>query len=313
MEPMPTTQSLEPASMNSGSGMPSWKAWWLAARPKTLPAAIAPVIAGSAVAFHEHGFFLPAAVAALITALLLQIAANFANDAIDFKRGADTPDRAGPTRVTAGGMLTADAVLRATGVVLALAAVTGLYLVWRAGWPFLLLGLAAIVCAVAYTGGPFPISYLGLGELFVFLFFGLLAVAGTAYVQTLELSWLAIGVSAPIGALAVGILVVNNLRDIPTDTAAGKRTLAVRIGARNTQYEYGLMLLIAAVAPFLFFAVGWLNWSCVLTVLAWPFFFRLWQAITTRTGPALNPSLGKTGQALLIFSLLLSAALVISR
>ena len=293
--------------------MPAWKAWWLAARPKTLPAAIAPVIAGSAVAYHERGFSLPAALAALITALLLQIAANFANDAIDFKKGADTVERAGPTRVTAGGLLTADAVLKATGVVLALAAVCGLFLVWRAGWPFLLLGLLAIVCAVAYTGGPFPISYLGLGELFVFLFFGVLAVAGTAYVQTLHLTRLALAVSAPLGALAVGILIVNNLRDIPTDTAAGKRTLAVRIGARNTRFEYGLMLLIAMAAPVVFFLVGWLNWSWLLTVLAWPVFYRLWQAVSTRTGPALNPSLGNTGKALLLYSVLLSAALAISR
>jgi 1,4-dihydroxy-2-naphthoate octaprenyltransferase len=310
---MPTTQSLEPASMNPKPVIPVWKAWWLAARPKTLPAAIAPVIAGSAVAYHEHGLYLPAAIAALITALLLQIAANFANDAIDFKKGADTAERAGPTRVTAGGLLTADAVLKATGVVLALAAVCGLLLVWRAGWPFLLLGLAAIVCAVAYTGGPFPISYLGLGELFVFLFFGLLAVAGTAYVQTLHLTRLALAVSVPIGALAVGILIVNNLRDIPTDTATGKRTLAVRIGARNTQYEYGSMLLIAMAAPPALFFAGWLNWSWLLTVFAWPVFYRLWRAITTKTGPALNPSLGNTGKGLLLYSVLLSAALVISR
>ncbi len=310
---MPTIQSLEPTSLNPKPGMPSWKAWWLAARPKTLPAAIAPVIAGSAVAVHEHGFFLPAAIAALITALLLQIAANFANDAIDFKKGTDTAERAGPTRVTASGILSADAVLKATGLALVLAAVCGLYLVWRAGWPFLLLGLAAIVCAVAYTGGPFPISYLGLGELFVFLFFGLLAVAGTAYVQTLELTWMAVAISIPIGALAVGILIVNNLRDIPTDTATGKRTLAVRIGARNTQYEYGLMLVIAMATPLALFFLGWLNWSWMLTVFTWPVFYRLWQAITTQTGPALNPSLGKTGKALLLYSVLLSAALVISR
>lgn len=293
--------------------IPIWKAWWLAARPKTLPAAIAPVIAGSAVAVHEGGFHLLAAAAALITALLLQIAANFANDAIDFKKGADTAERAGPARVTAGGLLTADAVLKATAIVLAMAAISGLYLVWRGGWPFALLGLAAIVCAVAYTGGPFPISYLGLGELFVFLFFGLLAVAGTAYVQTLHLTWLALAVSVPVGALAVSILVVNNLRDIPTDMATGKRTVAVRIGPRYTHFEYGVMLFIAMEAPLSFYFAGWLNWSWVLTVLAWPFFYRLWQEITTKTGSALNPLLGKTGKVLLLYSVLLSAALVISR
>jgi 1,4-dihydroxy-2-naphthoate octaprenyltransferase len=310
---MTTTRSLDPTAKPPKPSVPTWKAWWLAARPKTLPAAIAPVIAGSAVAVHEHGFHLPAAVAALITALLLQVAANFANDAIDFKKGADTAERAGPTRVTAGGLLSADAVLKATGVALALAAVCGLFLVWRAGWPFLLLGLAAMVCAVAYTGGPFPISYLGLGELFVFLFFGLLAVMGTAYVQTLQLTWLALAVSVPIGALAVGILIVNNLRDIPTDTAAGKRTLAVRMGARNTQYEYGLMLLVAMATPPALFLAGWLNWSWTLTVVAWPVLYQLWRGIASQTGPALNPWLGNTGKALLLYSVLLSAALVISR
>lgn len=310
---MPTARSFDSTAPAAEPAMPLWKAWWLAARPKTLPAAVAPVIAGTAVAFHEGGFHWLAALAALITALLLQIAANLANDAIDFKKGADTAERAGPTRVTAGGLLSADTVLKATAVTLALAAVCGLYLVWRAGWPFLLLGLAALVCAVAYTGGPFPISYLGLGEIFVFLFFGLVAVAGTAYVQTLELTRLALAVSVPIGVLVVAILIVNNLRDIPTDTLTGKKTLAVRMGARATQYEYGLMLAIAAGAPLLFYFVGWLNWSWILTLLAWPVFYRLWQTVTTQTGPALNPLLGKTGQALLLYSVLLSAALVISR
>lgn len=306
--------------MSSPSAIPSapvsqprWRLWWLAARPKTLPAAIAPVIAGSAVAFHEHGFHLLTALVALVTALLLQIAANFANDAIDFKRGADTAERTGPTRVTASGLITADDVLRATGITLALATLTGLYLVWRGGWPFLLLGLAALVCAVAYTGGPFPISYLGLGEVFVFAFFGPLAVAGTAYVQTRELTTLALAVSVPMGALATGILIVNNLRDLPTDAKAGKRTVAVRIGARNTQFEYAAMLVVAAVAPIVFWLVGWLNWSWVLTLGAWPALWSLWKQITTRTGPALNPTLGNTGKTLLLVSVLLSAALVLSR
>jgi 1,4-dihydroxy-2-naphthoate octaprenyltransferase len=215
--------------------------------------------------------------------------------------------------VTASGLLPARSVLRATGVVIGLASLTGLILVWRGGWPILLLGLAAIVCAVAYTGGPYPLGYLGLGEVFVFLFFGVIAVAGTAYVQTLSLNWLAFGVSIPVGALAVGILVVNNLRDIPTDTVAGKRTIAVRVGPRGTQIEYGLMLLIAMAAPAIFFALGWLNWSWLLTLGSWPLFRRLWRIVTTQTGPALNPALGGTGKALLVYALLLSAALVLSR
>lgn len=309
---MPTTSSLPSTGAPPGP-MPAWKVWWMAARPKTLPAAIAPVIAGCAVAIHDHGFVPIVALAAMFTALLLQIAANFANDAFDFRRGADTPNRAGPVRVTASGLLPARSVLRATGLVLGLASLTGLLLVWRGGWPMLVLGVAAIVCAVAYTGGPYPLGYLGLGEVFVFLFFGLIAVAGTAYVQTLSLSWLAIGVSIPVGALAVGILIVNNLRDIPTDTVAGKRTIAVRVGPRATQIEYGLMLLIAMTAPVVLFTLGWLNWSWLLTLGAWPRFRRLWRIVTTQSGPALNPALGGTGKALLVYALLLSAALVLSR
>ncbi|MGB3307638.1 MAG: 1,4-dihydroxy-2-naphthoate polyprenyltransferase [Thermomicrobiales bacterium] len=290
-----------------------WQLWWMAARPKTLPAAIAPVLAGTAVAIHERGFHWLSALLALITALLLQIAANFANDALDFKRGADTHERTGPTRITASGLITADAVLRATWITLGLAVVSGLYLVWRGGWPFLILGIASIICAVAYTGGPFPLGYLGLGEVFVFIFFGPVAVAGTAYVQTHNLTALALATSVPIGAMAIGILVVNNLRDLPTDRKAGKHTIAVRIGPRNTQVEYAAMLLITALAPLAFWLVGWLNMWWLLTILSWPALFQLWRQITSRTGPALNPTLGNTGKTLLLFSVLLSLALILAR
>lgn len=284
----------------------------MATRPKTLPAAIAPVIAGTAVAVHEGGEHWPTAILAMVTALLLQIAANFANDALDFRRGADTADRLGPTRITASGLVTADAVMRATALVLGLAVLTGLPLVLRGRWPILLIGLAAIVCAVAYTGGPAPLAYLGLGEVFVFLFFGLAAVAGTAYVQTGELTALALTTSVPIGALAVAILVVNNLRDIDTDRRAGKRTIAVRLGEPGTRWEYGALLVVAGAAPIVFWGIGWLNWSCVLTIIWWPFGAGLWNQVTSRTGRDLNPTLGNTGRALLYYSLALAAALVIS-
>ncbi len=286
--------------------------WTMATRPKTLPAAIAPVIAGTAGAVHEGGEHWPTAILAMVTALLLQIAANFANDALDFRRGADTADRLGPTRITASGLVSADAVMRATALVLGLAVLTGLPLVLRGGWLILLIGLAAIVCAVAYTGGPFPLAYLGLGEIFVFLFFGLAAVAGTAYVQTGELTALALTTSVPIGALAVAILVVNNLRDIDTDRRAGKRTMAVRLGERGTRWEYGALLAVAGAAPIVFWGVGWLNWSCVLTIIWWPFGAGLWNQVTSRTGRDLNPILVNTGRALLYYSLALAAALVIS-
>ncbi len=289
-----------------------WRHWVLASRPKTLPAAIAPVLAGTAVAIREDGFHWQTAGLALLTALLLQIAANFANDALDFKRGADTRDRSGPTRVTASGLISADDVLRATAIALALATLTGIYLVIRGGWPLAVLGIAALVCAVAYTGGPFPLGYLGLGEVFVFLFFGPVAVAGTAYLQTLDVTWLAIATSVPLGALATGILVVNNLRDLRTDALANKRTIAVRIGDRSTRLEYGLMLLIALVAPPLFWFADWLNWWWVLTLAWWPVANRLWMQITTRTGPALNQTLAATGRALLLYSIALSVALIMT-
>jgi len=292
--------------------MPAWQMWLLAARPKTLPAAVAPVIAGTAVAIHEGGEHWPSAILAMLTALLLQIAANFASDALDFRRGADTHERVGPTRITASGFASPETVLRATGIVIALAIVTGLPLVIRGGWPILLLGLAAIVCAVAYTGGPFPLAYLGLGEVFVFLFFGLAAVAGTAYIQTGNLTALAIAASVPVGALAVAILIVNNLRDIVTDRAAGKHTIAVRLGVRGTRMEYATMLVIAGAAPIVFWIVGWLDWMVIVTILWWPVGVSLWNQVSTRSGPDLNPTLGNTGRGLLLYSVVLATALILS-
>jgi 1,4-dihydroxy-2-naphthoate octaprenyltransferase len=284
----------------------------LAARPKTLPAAVAPILVGTGVAIHEGGFHALSAVMALVTALLLQIAANFANDALDFKRGADTAARMGPTRVTAAGLISHRAVLVATGVALALAMLTGLVLVARGGWPLLVLGLAAMVCAVAYTGGPFPLGYLGLGEVFVFIFFGPVAVTGTAWVQTLDLTTLSLAAAGPVGALAVGILIVNNLRDLPTDAAAGKHTVAVRIGPERTRIEYGTMLVIAATSPIAFWLAGWLDWWWILTVASWPPMWSLWRHIHDRRGRALNATLAATGRTLLVYGVLLTAALILS-
>jgi len=303
------SQTMPTTTLSRGG---SWRHWVLAARPKTLPAAVAPVVVGTAVAIHEGGFHALSAVMALLTALLLQIAANFANDALDFKKGADTEERLGPTRVIASGLLTPRAVLIATGVTLALSVITGLVLVARGGWPLLVLGLAAITCAVAYTGGPFPLGYLGLGELFVFLFFGPVAVTGTAWVQTLELTPLSIAASIPIGALATAILVVNNLRDLPTDRQSGKHTIAVRIGTGWTRIEYGSLLLVALGSPIVFWLTGWLGWWWILTLGGWPLAWRLWRQIRQNYGRKLNKTLGATAQMQLVYSVLLAAALVLS-
>ena len=232
--------------------------WVHAARPNTLPAAAAGVVVGLGAALRAGASFrLDTALGCLIVALLLQIVANFANDLSDFRRGADTDARQGPMRVTAAGLVTERQLEIAIAIVIGLAGVVGLYLVAVGGPVLLALGALAIIAALAYTGGPFPYGYKALGEVFVFLFFGLVAVAGTAYLQALSMSWLFLAASVPPGLLITAILVVNNLRDIPTDTVAGKRTLAVVLGKAATQGEYAGLLAIAYAVPVVL-AANWL-------------------------------------------------------
>lgn len=290
----------------------TFRIWYLAARPWTLPAAVAPIVVGTAVAVREDAFVWWVALLALVTALLLQIAANFANDAIDAKKGSDTAERTGPTRITAAGYVTYNQVMTATWITLVAAACTGIPLLIRGGWPFVALGIASLVCAVAYTGGPFPISYLGLGEIFVFLFFGLIAVTGTAYLQTGELTALSLAASIPPGAMIVGILIINNYRDREQDEKVNKRTVAVRIGPKNTRIEYYIMLGLTLLLPFVFWALGWLNAWALLTLFSLPMFRQLVQQVRTLQGPLLNKTLGLTGKTALIHSLLLGLALVLS-
>jgi 1,4-dihydroxy-2-naphthoate octaprenyltransferase len=241
--------------------------WILAIRPKTLPAAAAPVIVGAALAVHVGGFRLLPALAALVGALLIQIATNLANDYFDFVKGADTEERVGPVRVTQAGLLSPGAVRGAMLLTLAAALLVGVYLVQVAGLPILVVGLVSLVCAVAYTGGPFPLAYHGLGDIFVFVFFGLVAVSGTVYVQLLE--WLpeAVWAGAGVGAVSTALLVVNNLRDIDTDRRAGKRTLAVRLGVTGTQLQYTLLWAFAVAVPVV--GVGLFSWpsGVILAVL----------------------------------------------
>lgn len=286
--------------------------WFLAARPRTLPAAVAPIVVGTAVAVREASFVWWVALLALITALLLQIAANFANDAIDARKGSDTADRTGPTRITAAGYVSYSQVMNATWITLVMAMCTGIPLLIRGGWPFVFLGIASLICAVAYTGGPFPISYLGLGEVFVFLFFGLIAVTGTSYLHTGELTALSLAASVPPGAMIVGILIINNYRDREQDARVNKRTVAVRIGPKNTRVEYYVMLALTVISPFVFWALGWLNAWALLTVLSWPMFRTLVHQVQTLQGPPLNKTLGLTGKTALVHSLLLGLALVLS-
>jgi 1,4-dihydroxy-2-naphthoate octaprenyltransferase len=285
--------------------------WLLAARPKTLPASISPVLVGTALALREGKFDPLVFIATLAAAMLLQIGANFANDVFDYLKGADKARR-GPTRVTQSGLLTPRQMLIGTAVVFVLAALIGVYLVLVGGWPILLIGAISILCALAYTAGPFPLAYRGLGDLFAFVFFGVVAVLGTYFLQTKQFTLMSFIASLPNALFATCIIVVNNLRDIDTDRSAGKHTLAVRIGDRATRIEYIVMLVIAYLTPSVLRLLGFTQgWAWLVPWVSAPIAFvlarNLWR---TPRGPALNPILGRTAQLNLIFSVLFSASLL---
>jgi 1,4-dihydroxy-2-naphthoate octaprenyltransferase len=289
--------------------------WLMAARPRTLPAAIAPVLVGTAAAVQWHGS-LPrplAFVAALIGSVFIQIGTNLANDYSDAKRGADTADRLGPVRVTSAGLVTPQRVLRATWIAFAVAIVCGIYLTTVAGPAILVVGILSIAAGVLYTGGPRPYGYAGLGEVFVFLFFGLVAVNGSYYVQVEQLDALPLGLSISLGFLATAILVVNNVRDLETDRRAGKMTLAVRMGRHNAVMLYRLLMLGSFVVLPIALWAGEASATALIGLLALPMAFAPMRAMTNRTdGPALNGALAATGAVLAVYSLLVSAGLLIS-
>ena len=285
--------------------------WLLAIRPATLTAAVGPVLVGCAVAARVGGFRLLPALAALAGALLLQIGANLANDVDDFERGADTAARLGPTRVTQSGLLPAAHVRAAEWAAFALAALIGLYLIAVAGWPIAALGATAIASAWAYTGGPWPLGYHGLGEVFVFLFFGLAAVVGTAYVQAGAVPPLAWSAALPVGALITAILVVNNTRDAATDRAAGKRTLAVRWGTAATRAQYVLLLGLAYAVPALLWARGAASAWALLPWLTLPLALRLARRMTRAAdGASFNALLAATAKLQLAFAVLFAVGLL---
>ncbi len=288
----------------------------MAARPRTLPAAIAPVLAGTAAALYadDDAFRLGAFLAALAGSIFIQIGTNLVNDYSDAKRGADTVDRLGPVRVTAAGLVAPRSVLVATWIAFGIAVACGAYLATVAGPVILAVGAVSIVAGVLYTGGPRPYGYAGLGEVFVFLFFGLVAVNGSYFVQLEELALLPLGLSIAIGALSTAILVVNNVRDMDTDRRAGKNTLAVRIGRPGARRVYvGLLGLAYAMLPVtaLIGDVPW--WSMALGLLSLPLAVKAAQPVLKRTdGPSLNGALAATGVLLGAFSLFVSAGLLIA-
>ncbi len=295
--------------------MPRWKQWVMASRPWTLTAAAAPVILGTGLAIGRDGFRFGPALAALLGALLIQIGTNLANDYYDHLRGADTEDRVGPLRVTQAGIIPPDTVRNGALLVLGLAFLLGFYLVWVGGFPVVLIGLTSLICAIAYTGGPFPLAYHGLGDLFVFVFFGLVAVGGTFWVQALSFGPEVLLAGAGMGALSSAILVVNNFRDMKTDARAGKRTLAVRIGPTGTKVEFGLLIVLGLSVPFL--GVAWFDWTpwTLMALHAALLLIRpLWTVMTfsSDTDPrALIPALIGTARAAGLFGLLMGATLAL--
>lgn len=288
--------------------------WFNAARPRTLPAAIAPVLVGTAAAVFAHGD-LPrwgGFVAALVASILIQIGTNLANDYSDARRGADSADRLGPVRVTSAGLITPNRVLTATWIAFGLAALLGIYLAWLAGGIIIVVGVVSIAAGFLYTGGPKPYGYAGLGEVFVFLFFGLVSVNGSYYVQLEELSWLAFGLSVAVGMLSTAILVVNNVRDIDSDRRANKNTLAVRIGREKTRRLYVFLVLGAFFVLALTIVLNDGPWLALIGLIALPLARDPIAAVTGRTdGPSLNKALAGTGALLGIASLLTSVGLVL--
>ena len=289
--------------------------WLMAARPRTLPAAVAPVLVGTALAATQGTLKPLTFVAAMLGALFIQVGTNLTNDYSDARRGADTEDRLGPVRVTAGGLVPPRQVLRATYVAFGAAVLAGAYLIATAGWELLLVGAASILAGVLYTGGPRPYGYEGLGEVFVFLFFGVVAVAGSYFAQTEALTWEALVLAVPVGLLAAAILVVNNVRDLETDRRAGKRTLAVRLGRSRARGLYGGMVYVAFLTAPLAWALGGEELSAwlLLPLLALPAAVPIVRLVRNRTdGPALNGALARTGMLQLAFCTLLSAGLLAS-
>lgn len=289
----------------------SAQAWVLAARPKTLAAAFVPVAVGTAVAAATGGVQLSAAAAALFGALCIQVGTNFANDVFDAEKGADTAARVGPTRAVQAGLVSARSMRMGMIAAFGLATLAGIYLTWLAGWPVVAIGVASIASGILYTGGPRPLGYAGLGDVFVFVFFGIVAVAGTAFVQTGGVAALALAAAIPVGALSTAILVVNNARDAATDVLAGKRTLAVRFGRRFAIAEYVALLVIGA-AGCAACAVLLRSPLPLLPLLLAPEGVRLARFVARTEGAGLNRGLAETARLLAGTGALLSIGLLLA-
>lgn len=299
----------------SPPSMSPLRVWLMATRPATLTVALAPVMVGAAVAYFavgRAGLRAGPLLAAALGAVFLQIGANLANDVFDYEKGADTAERLGPTRVTQAGLLSPRAVRAGMVASFAGAMAAGVYLTAVAGWPIVAIGLASIASAVAYTGGPYPLGYNGLGDVFVFVFFGVVAVCGTAWVSAGTLPLLALAASVPVGALATAVLVVNNTRDHATDVKAGKRTVVVRFGRAFGVAQYAACWAVAALVPAALAVWAGSAWP-LLAWLTLPPGVALARKVARDTGRALNPVLGATAGLLFVYAALFAAGLALAR
>jgi 1,4-dihydroxy-2-naphthoate octaprenyltransferase len=285
--------------------------WLLAIRPKTLPAAVGPIAVGSAVAFADGQFRPLPAFFCLLGALLLQIGVNLANDYFDCKNNIDSKERLGPVRVTQSGLISPIAVKRGMMVCLFLAAMVFFYLALVGGWPIVLIGIASVLAALAYSGGPYPLASHGLGEIFVFIFFGLVAVGGTYLVQAGELTWMVLLAAVPPGLLITAIMVVNNLRDIDTDSKAGKKTLAVILGRGRTIALYKLLLILSYLVPLAMVSAGIATILILLPMLTLPLAWLTTKRISSEKGASLNDLLALTAKLSLLYSLLFAVGLAL--
>ena len=310
---MPLTRTGGALGMRGMPEQTAWRIWMEAARPRTLPAAVIPVMVATALAAAHHLEDLSKAAVCLAFGLLVQIGTNFANDYFDFVQGADTAERVGPRRAVAAGLVTPAAMLTATGLVLGAAFAVGLLLVREGGWVLLPIGMVSILCALAYTGGPFPLGYIGLGDLFVFLFFGLVAVDTTFYVQAGHIASDATSCAAAVGLLAANILVANNYRDAGTDAQAGKKTLVVRFGRKFAVWQYGLSAGFALLCPPALMLEGY-RWPVLLPLLLAPWALILSRRLARSREPAEQITLlGDTAKFLVAFGVLLSAGVIAGR
>lgn len=293
------------------NNLSKFQAWILAARPKTLPAAFVPVVVGSAAAYSTGKFAFIYSFVALLCSLLIQIGTNFTNDLYDYLKGADTKERKGPLRVLASGLITVKEMKLAVMLTFGLAFLLGLVLVYKAGIIIFIIGVLSIIAGLAYTAGPYPLAYNGLGDIFVFLFFGVVGTSGTYYVQTEELSLFPLLCSIPVGALITNILIINNYRDIETDKAANKFTLAVKLGRTFTRYQYLFLLLISYAVPvWLFIQFNYGGWI-FLPFLSIPFAVTLIKMLYTYEGTQLNKTLELTAKFSALFGLLFSIGLIL--